>query len=555
MSRQLKFKEAARDALLRGMEAVADAVGATLGPRGQTVVLSRQFGPALVTKDGVTVAKNISLPDPWENEGAKLIQEVAQKTNTEAGDGTTAATILTRAIFREGIRQITAGADPQSIERGIRQAVDCVVQSLKDLATPISQQDLAEITAIATISANGDQELGGVIAQAIHQAGLEGNFNLDMSPTTETTLQISQGLEFDRGLISPVFMTERSRATAIYENCNVLVTDKLLVDMKQIGAFFEKTYVPKARAIPLLIIAADVAEGALQLLAANHERGNIKVCPVKAPGSGEGKSQQLEDIAIYTGARLISKQTGDKIEDVTMDDIGSAAKVIVTRYRTTIVGGAGTATRIEARKAELREGIADPQIKDFDKAMIERRLAALSASIAVIRIGSNVHSKLLERRDRAEDSLNATLAALSEGIVPGGGVALIRCLPALKELIATMSGDEKTGAQVIANALTAPLHRLATNAGVSGDVVVGKVSSCSTLDKDFNRSYGYNAATGTYEDLVKAGVIDPKKVVRLALQNSAELAGLLLTSAALVVDLPEPQNPSPANYPQPSLRG
>lgn len=564
MPRQLLFQEDARAALLRGMSKVAEAVGATLGPCGQTVVLGRQVGPPLVTKDGVTVAKNISLPDPWENEGAKLIQEVAQKTNSEAGDGTTAATILTHALFAEGIRQITSGADPQSIERGMRAATACVVQTLKTLAKPISQTDLDEIVAIATISANGDAEMGNVIGMAISAAGLEGNFSLDTSPTLETTFSISEGLEFRRGFVSPHFMVDRSRGQTVFEGCNVLVTERRLIDPKILMPFLQR-YIAQAGKVPLLIIAEDIEGGALQLLAANHGR-SLAVCPVRTPGSGPSKKEEIEDIAVLTGAKVFSVSRGEDPTEATLEDLGSADRVIVTVNRTTIVGGHGTPLKIEARKEELRSRLADPETPDFDKALCERRLAALAAKVAVIRIGSSVQSKLLEKRDRAEDSLNATLAALREGIVPGGGTALIRCLPELRLLIETLYGDERAGAQIISRALSAPLHRLATNAGKSGDVIVGELhnrvlseSSADFFTEDEKKRgvpghFGYNAASDRFEDLIAAGIIDPVKVVRLALQNSAELAGLLLTSAALVVDLPDLASaPSPAI--QPSLRG
>ena len=561
MPRQILFREDARAALLRGMSAVAEVVGATLGPCGQTVVLGRPLGTPLVTKDGVTVAKNISLPDPWENEGAKLIQEVAQRTNREAGDGTTAATILTHALYKEGLRQVTAGADPQSIERGIRAATACVVQALRLLARPIVQTDLAEITAIATIAANGDLEMGGVIAQAIAAAGLEGNFSLDESPSLETTFTVSEGLEFKRGLLSPHFMVDRARGQTVFEGCNILVTERRLIDPKLLAPFLEM-YVARAGKVPLLIVAEDIEGGALTLLAANHGR-SLAVCPVRTPGSGPSKKEEIEDIAVLTGAKVFSVSRGDDPAQATLDDLGSADRVIVTQHRTTIVGGHGAPLRIEARKDELRSRVADPETADFDKALCERRLAALAAKVAVIRIGSSVQSKLLEKRDRAEDSLNATLAALREGIVPGGGTALIRCLPALERLLATMESDQRTGGQTVAKALVAPLHRIATNAGKSGDVIVGEVAAMnhpqayseshpSSLETDY-ASWGYNAATGQFQDLIASGIIDPVKVVRLSLQNASEMVGLLLTSAALVVDLPDPA--AAAAAPQPNLRG
>lgn len=558
MSKKNLIEEEARTAILAGMDLVADIVGATLGPRGKTVILSRPYGAALVTKDGVTVAERVSLNDPCANEGAKLIQEVARKTNTEAGDGTTAATILCRAIFREGVKVVAAGANSMAIERGIQRAVACVVERLAEISQPIDQQNIDSIRAIATIAANGDTEMGDVISRAVQRTGLEGVCMVDMSPTIETTLEISEGLQFDRGFLSPHFMSDRARGVTILENCNIFVTDRRLIAMDQAGEFLTK-YLSLCGNVPLLLIAEDVAEGALQVLAVNNGKTLVidqraiqcTIVPVRAPGSGAAKKEELEDIAILTGARAYTIANGDDLTAIKQEDFGSATRVIVSPHRTTIVGGFGAPIRIETRKDEIRSRIADPITKEFDKAQLERRLALLSASIAVIKIGSSVNSKLLEKRDRVEDSVNATKAALKEGIVPGGGVALIRCLPALNDLLVTMDGEEQVGARIVAQALTRPLHRLASNAGVSGDVIVGEVvamnSSETYIPAHFDDSvevfldqWGYNAASGNFEDMIAAGIIDPAKVVRLALQNSAELAGLLLTSAALVVDIPEP---------------
>ena len=558
MSKKNLIEEEARTAILAGMDLVADIVGATLGPRGKTVILSRPYGAALVTKDGVTVAERVSLNDPCANEGAKLIQEVARKTNTEAGDGTTAATILCRAIFREGVKVVAAGANSMAIERGIQRAVACVVERLAEISQPIDQQNIDSIRAIATIAANGDTEMGDVISRAVQRTGLEGVCMVDMSPTIETTLEISEGLQFDRGFLSPHFMTDRARGVTILENCNIFVTDRRLIAMDQAGEFITK-YLSLYGNAPLLLIAEDVAEGALQVLAVNNGKtlnigGRAIQCtivPVRAPGSGAAKKEELEDIAILTGARAYNIANGDDLTAIKQEDFGSATRVIVSPHRTTIVGGFGAPIRIETRKDEIRSRIADPITKEFDKAQLERRLALLSASIAVIKIGSSVNSKLLEKRDRVEDSVNATKAALKEGIVPGGGVALIRCLPALNDVLVTMDGEEQVGARIVAQALTRPLHRLASNAGVSGDVIVGEVVAMNSpetyIPAHFDDSipafldhWGYNAASGNFEDMIAAGIIDPAKVVRLALQNSAELAGLLLTSAALVVDIPEP---------------
>lgn len=537
MAKKILTGEEARRAILRGFDAVADVVGATLGPRSGTVILGRPYGAALVTKDGVTVAESISVSDPFENEGAKLIQEAARKTNQEAGDGTTAATILTRAIFKEGVKVVAAGANAMAVERGISKGVESVVAALAELSQPVDQSDIDAIRKVATISANGDAEMGDVIARAVHKVGLEGVVMVNTSPTLETTLEISEGLQFERGMVTPHFMTERARGVTIYEGCNIFITDRRLIDQNHMGTLLQN-YVATCGRVPLLIIAEDIAEGALQTLVVNHANG-FQVVPVKTPGSGATKKEELEDIAVWTGARAYTVAGGDDILKVKKEDYGSADRVIVSGRTTTIVGGHGQTIRVDTRRDEIRSRLADPEAKDYEKAQLERRLALLSASVAVIKIGSSVHSKLLEKRDRVEDAVNATKAALKEGIVPGGGVALIRCLPALQATIDTMDGEEKVGAKIVEQALTQPLHRLASNAGQSGDVIVHKVLNANI--HSFGTDYGYNAASGRFEHLFAAGIIDPAKVVRLALQNSAELAGLLLTSAALVVDVTEPQ--------------
>ena len=543
MSRQIKIQDDCRQALLRGMDAVADLVGATLGPRGQTVVLGRIVGPALVTKDGVTVARNISLSDPWENEGVKLIQEVAQKTNSEAGDGTTAATILTRALYKEGIRQITAGAGPQAIERGMRQAVRHVVQELRRFAIPVPQSDLATLTAVATIAANGDREMGSVVAQAVHHAGIEGNYSLDPSPTQETTFEPQPGLQFARGLDKWPQFANDPRGMAVFVPCNIFITDRHLISDKDMGAILQAYIAGGGGRTPLLIIAEDVAQGALQVLSVNNsgrpgQPPTVTSCPVRAPGSGLEKKESLVDIAILTGATAYTVAQGQRFDQVRFDDFGSADRVLVTPARTTIIGGHGASVRVEARLHELRERIKDPEIAEFLRAGYERRLAALSAKIAIIKIGAGVNSKLLEKRDRAEDSLNATLGALKEGTVAGGGVALVRCQPALQASINSNSGDERLGMEIVLRSLSTPLRRIASNAGASADIVEGKTLEAHLRGDSFN--VGYNAESGQFEDMVAALVIDPVKVIRLALENAVELAGLLLTSAGGVVEVPDP---------------
>lgn len=570
MPKQLKFQNDAREAMLEGMNIVADAVCATFGPRGQTVVLSRQFGPPLVTKDGVTVARDIVLADRWQNEGAKLIQEVAQRTNTEAGDGTTAATALARALFAEGQRRVAQGADRRAIERGMHLAVDQVVKKLKEIAKPVTQDDLETITAVATIAANGDETLGRVIAECIQQVGLEGVITLDQSPTTETTKDVSDGLQFDKGFIAPVFMANRAHGKTIFENCNVFVTDRRMIDDQQMAAFLQ-AYLAGCGKSPLLIVCEDCEGAALQLLAVNNGRA-IDVVPVRTPGAGASKKEEIEDIAIFCGAKPYMVQTGDDPAKLRIEDLGSADRVIVTPFRTTIIGGHGQQLRIDTRKDELRSRLKEPNLQEFAKAQLERRLALLSASIAVIRIGASIHSKLLEKRDRVEDSVNATLGSLKEGVVPGGGTALIRCMPGLDSFAATLSGDERVGAEIVSECLSEPLSCIASNAGVDADLIIDCVWSFGqeihlpwwarllplpllyTIDRSYAHiracrsatfGWGYNAADDAFQDMVEAGIIDPVKVVRLSLQNAAELAGLLLTCAALAVEFPDGAAPNP----------
>ena len=540
MPRQILLNDEARREILSGIAQVAEVVGATLGPRGQTVILSRQIGSALITKDGVTVARSISLADPWQNEGAKLVQEVAGRTDTSAGDGTTATVILTHAIYAEGHRHITAGADPQAIERGIALGALAAVASVRALALPVEQKNEQRLIAAATIAANGDLELGSVIGRAVSHAGLEGAYTLDPSPTPETTFQTTPGFQFERGLLKhPQFMTDPGHGMAVLAPCNVFVTDRRLIDGAQTQRILQ-TYMEKARSRPLLIVAEDCEGAALQTILANNRRqlpdGSMlpPICFVRTPGAGATRKDDLQDLAIYCGAKPFLVMKGELPETATIEDFGSADRVLVTPHRTTIVGGHGAPIVIDERKDELRARIKDPETKDFDRSLLERRLAALSASIVVIRIGSRVNSKLLEKRDRAQDAHNAAMGTLQEGIVPGGGVALARAVKAVEAAAAKLRGDQRLGALTVAAALTAPLRQLATNCGEPADVVIARVMRCRGAE-------GFNGATGIYEDLVEAGIVDSAKVVRLALENAAELAGLLLTAKALVVDVPEKQ--------------
>ena len=566
MAKHLKFDVEAQREILAGFDEVADAVGATMGPRGQTVVLSRPAGAPLVTKDGVTVARDIVLANRWRNEGAKLIQQVAQQTNTEAGDGTTAATVLARALFREGLKRVAAGADRRAVERGIASAVGAAVAALRELATPVDRNDLAMLTHVATVAANGDEAIGRVIAEAVQGVGLEGVITLDQSPTAETTFQIAEGMQFERGMIAPIFMTHPTAREARYAPCNVFVTDRRMIDDRQMFEFLQ-AYVAKAGKTPLLIVAEDCEGAALQMLATNQGK-SIWVVPVRTPGAGQGKKEEIEDIAIFCGAKPYMVQTGDDPAKLDLAHLGSADEVRVSQHRTTIIGGHGAKLRLEARQEELRAALREPEIKDFVKAQLERRLAMLTASVAVIKIGANVHSKLLEKRDRVEDSVNATLGALKEGVVPGGGAALTRCLPAVERFAARCEGDERVGALIVARALTVPLECIAANAGANAAEVVRCVRALGgdlapvwwaqwmPLEllhrlrpeqailraglplRDAVR-WGYDASCDRYTHLPGAGILDPAKVVRMSLENAAELAGLMLTMAALNVELPE----------------
>jgi chaperonin GroEL len=534
MPRQLRFDQEALSSILAGMIAVERAVGSTLGPRGRTVAIGRPFGPALLTKDGVTVADSIILPDPWENEGAKLIREVARRTATEAGDGTTAATILTHAIFAAGVRIVAAGAAPQPIERGIKAAAAQVTAILKSMATPI--EGLEQLISVATIAANGEEALGTAIGQAIHRVGLEGVVTLDRAPGIETVVEYIEGLEFKRGFLRPdLFMANPERGESVFDNCNIFVTDQHLIDGPKMGAFLE-TYIRFAKSIPLLIIAENAEGHALQYLAGNNGK-TLRVAVVRAP-AGASKREELEDIAVFTGATGYYTSMGKDFSKFDPKDLGSASRVVITHGRTTIIGGHGNALEISTRKDGIRARIAEPGLADIEKVHFESRLARLASGVAVIKIGAHLDVKVKEARDRVEDSIYATRAALQEGIVPGGGTALIHCAYALLEWMesCTLDPEELVGSHIVHSCLSAPLHRIASNAGMKGDLVVGRVESYAAIQKET----GYNAATNNYEDIVAAGIIDPVKVVRLALSNSAELAGLLLTTACLVIDIPAP---------------
>jgi chaperonin GroEL len=531
---------------------LADAVKATLGPKGRNVVIEKKFGSPTITKDGVTVAKEIDLKDPLENVGAQLVREVASKTSDVAGDGTTTATVLAQSIFREGVKTVAAGANPTALKRGIEKAVT-VINGTRDkdgkwnqdgalskLSKPVNEGSVAQVGAI---SANGDEEIGAIIAEAVKVVGKDGVITIEESKTMHTGLETVDGMQFDRGYLSPYFVTDAERLEVILEDPYVLIYEKKISAMKDLLPLLEQV----ARGgKPLLIIAEDVEGEALATLVVNKLRGTLNVAAVKAPGFGDRRKAILGDIAVLTGGKAITEDLGIKLEGVKLEDLGKAKRITIDKDNTTIVDGAGKASDIEGRVKEIRSQI-EKTTSDYDKEKLQERLAKLVGGVAIIKVGAATETELKEKKARVEDALHATRAAVEEGIVPGGGVALVRCIPAVQTLIGTLSGDEKTGAKIVLRALEEPLRQIVDNAGEEGAVVVAKVLEGKDKEKDpFNPHYGYNALTGKFEDLVKAGVIDPTKVTRTALQNAASIAALLLTTEALVVELPEPKAAAPA---------
>jgi chaperonin GroEL len=544
MAKQILHGEDSRQAILRGVNTLADAVKATLGPKGRNVVIEKKFGSPTITKDGVTVAKEIDLKDPMENVGAQLVREVASKTSDVAGDGTTTATVLAQAIFREGVKTVAAGANPTALKRGIEKAVTAVIGSrdkdgkwttdgaLGQLSKPVNEGSVAQVGAI---SANGDQEIGDIIAEAVKVVGKDGVITIEESKTMHTGLETVDGMQFDRGYLSPYFVTDAERLEVVLEDPYVLIYEKKISAMKDLLPLLEQV----ARGgKPLLIIAEDVEGEALATLVVNKLRGTLNVAAVKAPGFGDRRKSILGDIAILTGGKAITEDLGIKLEGVKLEDLGKAKRITIDKDNTTIVDGAGKASDIEGRVKEIRSQV-EKTTSDYDKEKLQERLAKLVGGVAIIKVGAATETELKEKKARVEDALHATRAAVEEGIVPGGGVALVRAIPAVDKLIATLEGDEKIGAQIVRRSLEEPLRQIVANAGEEGAVVVAKVLE----SKD--QHYGYNAATGNFEDLVKAGVIDPTKVTRTALQNAASIAGLLLTTEALVVEIPE-QKAAPA---------
>ncbi|WP_395738219.1 chaperonin GroEL [Prosthecobacter sp.] len=524
MAKQLNFDENARQALLRGVTKLARAVKATLGPAGRNVILEKKFGSPTITKDGVTVAKEIELPDAYENMGAQLIKEVSSKTSDIAGDGTTTATVLAEAIYSEGLRNVTAGANPTSLQRGILKATEAIVAKLKEISTPV--KDSKEVAQVATVSANWDASIGNIIAEAMDKVGKEGTITVEEAKSIETTLEVVEGMQFDKGYLSPYFVTNPETMECNLENAYILINEKKVSNLKDMLPLLEKV----ARSgKPLLIIAEDVEGEALATLVVNKLRGTLNIVAVKAPGFGDRRKAMLEDIAILTGGRCITEDLGIKLENIELSDLGRAKRITIGKENTVIVEGEGGSDAIAGRVSQIKNQIAETT-SDYDREKLQERLAKLAGGVAVINVGAATETEMKEKKARVEDALHATRAAVEEGIVPGGGVALIRAQAAVGDL--KLTGDEKTGAEIIARAIEAPLRQLAANAGVEGALIVSEV-------KKGKGNTGYNVATGEYVDLIKAGVVDPAKVTRSALQNAASISGLLLTTECLIADIPK----------------
>jgi chaperonin GroEL len=525
MAKQVVHGEDSRAAILRGVNQLADAVKVTLGPKGRNVVIDKKFGSPTITKDGVTVAKEIELKDSLENMGAQMVREVASKTSDVAGDGTTTATVLAQSIFKEGVRTVAAGANPMALKRGIDKAVEAVVEEIKKLAKPVSGDDIANV---GTISANGDKTIGKIIAEAMEKVGKDGVITVEESKTMETALEVVEGMQFDRGYLSPYFVTDPERMEAVLEEPLILIHEKKISSMRDLLPILEQV---AKMGKPLLIIAEDVEGEALATLVVNKLRGTLNVAAVKAPGFGDRRKAMLEDIAILTGGKVISEDLGIKLENVSLDDLGRAKKVTVDKENTTIVEGAGSAEAIEGRVKTIRIQI-DETTSDYDREKLQERLAKLVGGVAVIKVGAATETEMKEKKARVEDAMHATRAAVEEGIVAGGGVTLVRAARALDSL-KLEDEDEQIGVNIIKRAVEEPLRQIAANAGKEGAIIVEKVRA---ENKD---GYGFNAATEQFEDLFAAGVIDPAKVARTALQNAASIAGLMLTTEALIADAPE----------------
>jgi len=520
----IKYDMKARELMLNGVRTLADAVVVTLGPKGRNVVLDKSWGSPTVTKDGVTVAKEIELDDKFENMGAQMVKEVASKTSDMAGDGTTTATVLARSIYEEGQKLVAAGNNPMAIKRGVDAAVELVVKELQKLSK--TTKDQREIAQVGTISANNDETIGNIIAEAMNKVGKEGVITVEEAKSMETTLEVVEGMQFDRGYLSPYFVTDPEKMVASLEDPYILINEKKISSMKDLLPILEQV---AKMGKPLLIIAEDVDGEALATLVVNKLRGTLHVAAVKAPGFGDRRKAMLEDIAILTGGQVVSEDLGIKLENLTVSDLGSAKRITIDKDNTTVVDGAGSRSALEGRVKQIRSQIEETT-SDYDREKLQERLAKLIGGVAVINVGAATETEMKEKKARVEDALNATRAAVEEGIVPGGGVALVRCLDALSKM--KIKGDQKLGVKVVMRAIEEPLRQIANNAGMEGSVVIDKVKSAQG-------AFGYNAETDTYEDLMKAGVIDPTKVVRLALQNAASVASLMLTTQAMVAEKPE----------------
>jgi len=533
MAKELKFDQEARNSILRGVNILADAVKVTLGPKGRNVILEKSFGSPTVTKDGVTVAKEIELEDKFENMGAQMVKEVASKTSDTAGDGTTTATLLAQAVYREGSKVVAAGANPMDVKRGIDLGVEEVVKELKKLSKPTKDQK--EISQVGTISANNDETIGNIIAEAMNKVGKEGVITVEEAKGMETTLDVVEGMQFDRGYLSPYFVTDPEKMEAVLDDVFILLNEKKVSNMKDMLPILEQI---AKMGKPLLVVAEDVEGEALATLVVNKLRGTLKCCAVKAPGFGDRRKAMLEDIAILTGGKVISEDLGIKLENIKLNDLGRAKRITIDKDNTTIVDGAGDKDDIEARVKQIRVQIEETT-SDYDREKLQERLAKIIGGVAVINVGAATETEMKEKKARVEDALNATRAAVEEGIVPGGGVAYLRCLPALEKL--KLEGDKKIGIDIVKRALEEPIRQIANNAGQEGSVVTEKV-------KNEKGAYGFDAATDEYADMIKAGIIDPTKVVRLALQNAASVASLMITTEALVAEKPEKK---PAYPPMP----
>lgn len=532
MAKQLLFRDEGRRKLLSGVEQLAAAVKVTLGPKGRNVVIDKKFGSPTITKDGVTVAKEIDLEDPFENMGAQMVKEVAEKTSDIAGDGTTTATILAEAIYREGLKNVTAGSNPMALKRGIEKAVEKVVEELKKLSKPINLGEKKEVAQVACIAANGDNNIGDLIAEAMTKVGKDGVITVEEAKSTATTLELVEGMQFDQGYLSPYFVTDAERMEVIMEDAYILIHEKKISSLKDLLPLLEKI---ARTGKPLLILAEEVEGEALATLVVNKIRGTLTTCAVKAPGYGDRRKAMLEDIAILTGGKAITEDLGIKLENVDVDDLGRAKRIKVDKENTTIVEGAGKSQALNARIAQIKKQVDDTD-SDYDKEKLQERLAKLAGGVAVINVGAATETEMKEKKARVEDALHATRAAVEEGIIPGGGVGLLRTIPTLDKL--KLEADEKIGVEIVKRSLEEPIRQLADNAGLEGSVVVQQVK----LEKT---NVGYDVAQDAYVDMIAAGVIDPTKVTRSALQNAASIAALLLTTEALITDKPEKEAAMP----------